>query len=33
MEDYSGSFDTAEIQKSYNDFYQNCVSNQIKMKG
>jgi 1-acyl-sn-glycerol-3-phosphate acyltransferase len=33
MHNYSGSFETAEIQKSYNSFYKDCVSNQIKMKG
>jgi len=33
MSDYSGNFETAEIQNAYNGFYQDCVSNQIKMKG
>lgn len=33
MNDYSGNFETAEIQNTYNDFYKTCVVNQIKMKG
>ena len=33
MSDYSGNFETTEIQDAYNGFYQDCVSNQIKMKG
>ncbi len=33
MSDYSGSFETSEVQYAYNDFYKNCIANQIKMKG
>ena len=33
LKDYSGSFETSEIQNTYNDFYKNCISKQIKMKG
>ena len=31
--DYTGSYETSEIQNAYNNFYENCIVNQIKMKG
>lgn len=33
LRNYAGGFETLEIQNAYNNFYKDCITNQIKMKG